>query len=187
MGVAYNTAVRTLLAVALLASPAAAESEQALSLGINLFSSFSAPGEAKMNMAPPAVSPDYGTGLFASYERMIGTDLGLRAEIAGHVFRGGNSEEQSATSYAVLGDAGVVFRFDVLHVVPYAFAGLGAVTSSGGPIDRGLDYVVVVGGGVDWLRSRTRSYALEVRLASFADDITVASIGVRGTHRWGFF
>lgn len=179
--------MRTLLALALLASPAAAENEQALSLGISLFSSFSAPGEAEMNMAPPSVSPDYGTGLFASYERMIGSDIGLRAELVGNVFHGGNSDEQSATSYALLGDAGVVFRFDVLHVVPYAFGGLGVVSASGGPIDRGIDYTVVVGGGIDWLRSRARSYGLELRLASFAGDVTVATIGVRGTQRWGFF
>ncbi|MBA3499945.1 MAG: outer membrane beta-barrel protein [Myxococcota bacterium] len=175
-----------LLLVACWAAPAAAENEQALSLGVG-FASFSAPGEAKMNMAPPSVSPDWGTGLFASYERMIGSDFGLRAALGGNVFRGGNSDKQSETSYALMGDAGLVFRFDVLHFVPYAFAGLGAVQSTGGPIDRGTDYVVVIGGGVDWLQSRKRSYGLEIRLASFAGDVTVATIGLRGTHRWGFF
>ena len=175
-----------LLLVSCWAVPAAAENEQAVSLGAG-FASFSAPGEAMMNMAPPSVSPDWGTGLFASYERMIGSDLGLRASAAGTLFRGGNSEKQSETSYALLGDVGLVFRFDVLHVVPYAFGGLGAVRSTGGPIDRGTDYVVVIGGGVDWLRSRANSYGLEIRLASFAGDVTVATIGLRGTVRWGFF
>lgn len=175
-----------LLVLACHALPAAAENEQALSLGLG-YASFSAPGEATMNMAPPSVSPDWGTGLFASYERMIGSDLGLRVDAGGSVFRGGNTDKQTATSYTVLGDAGLVFRFDVLHVVPYAFAGLGAVWSTGGPIDRGADYVVMIGGGVDWLRSRERSYGLELRLGSFAGDVTVATIGVRGTKRWGFF
>src|SRR5512138_1931279 len=129
-----------------LATPAHAENEQALSLGVSVYASFSAPGEAKMDMAPPSVSPDWGSGLFGSYERMIGSDIGLRGELAGNIFYGGNTAKQSATSYALLGDAGVVFRFDVLNVVPYAFAGVGGVTSTGGPIDRGIDYVVVVGG-----------------------------------------
>jgi hypothetical protein len=78
-----------------------------------------------------------------------------------------------------------VFRFDVLQVVPYLFAGLGGVVSGGGPLDRGADFVLVVGGGVDWLMSRERSIGLEARLASFGGDITVATFGVRGTLRWG--
>lgn len=178
--------MRVLLALLATASPAVADSEQALSLGLG-FASFSAPGEPAMNMAPTTTSPDWGSGLFASYERMIGTDVGFRIDAAGALFRGGNTEMQTTTSRAFLGDAGLVFRFDVLHVVPYAFAGLGVVHSTGGPIDRGVDYLVQIGGGVDWLRSRKRSYGLEVRLASFADDVTFFTIGIRGTQRWGFF
>jgi hypothetical protein len=179
--------VRAIFVLALLTTAAHAENEQALSVGVSLYSSFSAPGEAEMNMAPPSVSPTYGSGVFASYERMLGSDLGLRAELAGNVFFGGNTDKQSSTSYAVLGDVGFVFRFDVLHVVPYAFAGAGGVWSTGGPIDRDIDYLLVVGGGVDWLRSRKRSYGIELRLGSFAGDVTVATIGIRGTQRWGFF
>jgi len=175
-----------LLLVCLTAAPAAAENDRALSLGLG-YASFSAPGEQKADMAPPSVSPDWGSGLSASYERMIGSDLGFRAELAGNLFRGGNTDQQSPMSYALVGDAGLVFRFDVLQFVPYAFAGLGGVASTGGPIDRGIDYVVVIGGGLDWLRSRSRSYGLEVRMASFAGDVTVATIGIRGTQRWGFF
>ena len=91
----------------------------------------------------------------------------------------------SQTSFASLGDAGAVFRFDVLQVVPYLFAGLGGVVSGGGPLDRGADLVLVVGGGVDWLMSRERSIGLEARIASFGGDITVATFGLRGTLRWG--
>jgi opacity protein-like surface antigen len=182
--------VRTLLALLVLAAPvaapAAADSEQAVSLGLG-FASFSAPGEPAMNMAPTTTSPDWGSGLFASYERMIGTDVGLRIDAAGTLFRGGNTEKQTTTSRAFLGDAGLVFRFDILNVVPYAFAGLGVVHSTGGPIDRGVDYLVQIGGGVDWLRSRQRSYGLEIRLASFADDVTFFTVGLRATQRWGFF
>src|SRR5215207_8202577 len=114
-----------------------------------------------MNMAPPSVSPDWGSGLFGSYERMIGSDLGLRFDVAGNFYRGGNTEKQTATSYTGLADAGLVFRFDILKYVPYAFAGLGVVYSTGGPIDRDIDYVVMIGGGLDWLRSRERSYGFE--------------------------
>src|SRR5262249_41364105 len=69
--------------------------------------------------------------------------------------------------------------------VPYLFGGLGGVVSGGGPIDRGADFVLVVGGGVDWLVSRERSLGLEARIASFGGDITVGTCGVRGTVRWG--
>ncbi len=182
---------RALLSVVLVAlgwpaSAARAENEQALSVGVG-YATFSVPGPAVENMAPPAVSPDWGGVVSATYERMIGSDVGLRGELAGSLFRGGNTMKQSPGSYALLGDVGVVFRFDILHVVPYAFGGIGAVTASGGPIDNGRDFVLVVGGGADWLRSRERSYGVEIRLASFAGDITVFTIGLRGTQRWGFF
>lgn len=189
--VAYNDGViRPVLAAGSLlgiaAGPAVAEDERALSFGVGL-ATFSAPGEAMPNMEPPAVSPTGGGVASASFERMIGTDIGLRAELAAGVFRGGNSKKQSATSYALIADAGVVFRFDILEYVPYAFGGLGAVASGGGPIDRDPSLVLVVGGGLDWLRGRTHSYGAELRLASFGGDVTVFTFAVRGTLRWGFF
>ncbi|MBA3818535.1 MAG: hypothetical protein H0X17_06550 [Deltaproteobacteria bacterium] len=174
-------------ALALRPGPAAADAEQAVSAGLG-YATFSAVGEVAMEgMEPPAVSPDGGGAISVAYERMIGSDVGLRGELAGGVFRGGNTAKQTPTSYALLADAGVVFRFDVLNVVPYAFGGLGTVTTGGGPIDSGTHFVLVVGGGADWLRSRSRSYGLEVRLASFGGDVTVVTVGFRATHRWGFF
>lgn len=139
------------------------------------------------NQAPPTLSPDVGGALAVSYEHSVSTDISLRAELAGGVFSGGGTEMQSGTSYALLGDAGVAFRFDVLKYVPYAFGGLGAVAAGGGPIDRRTDFVLVVGGGLDWLQSRERSVGLEARVASFGGDITVVTVGIRGTVRWGFF
>lgn len=165
---------------------AVAENERAISAGLG-YATFSTLGEAMNNMEPPALSPDWGGALSLTYERMIGSDFGLRADLAGGLFRGGNTMKQSRGSYAAIADVGVVFRFDILHVVPYAFGGLGAVASAGGPLDRGANVVLVVGGGLDWLRSRSRSYGLEVRLASFASDVTVVTVGVRATTRWGFF
>lgn len=173
---------------ALPAGAARAESEQAVSVGLG-WATFSALGEAMDNMEPPSLSPAIGGSLAISYERHIGTDFALRAELVGGLFYGGADEEeqQSQTSNALLVDAGAALRFDVLKYVPYVFVGLGAVTTGGGPLDRGTDPVLVVGGGLDWLQSRARSYGLEARIASFGGDVTVVTVGLRGTRRWGYF
>jgi len=178
--------VRSVLVLVLLASPAWAEGERALSAGLS-YATFSVPGKAMGNMSPPTLSPDAGGALSASYERAIGSDFSLRGELAGAVFYGGNSKTQGAVSYAGLVDAGVTFRFDILKYVPYAFGGVGGVFTGGGPIDKGADFVLVVGGGLDWLRSRSESWGIEGRLASFGSDVTVFTLGVRGTVRWGYF
>jgi hypothetical protein len=190
-GVAYNRGVtlaviRAVGLVVLVSGTAQADSERALSVGLG-WATFSVPGEAVGGMAPPSITPDVGGALAVSYEHMIGTDLGLRAELAGGLFYGGGTKDQSKTSYAGLADAGVVFRFDVLKYVPYAFGGLGAVATGGGPIDQGLDLVLAVGGGLDILASRQYSYGFEARLASFGGNVTVFTFGIRGTTRWGFF
>lgn len=176
-------ALVTLLAAG---SVARAEDERALSLGLG-YGTFSVPGRPEDNMEPPALSPTGGGSLAVIHERMIGTDVGLRGEAVGSLFYGGEQKGQSALSFAGLADAGIVFRFDILKYVPYAFAGAGAVWSTGGPIDRGVDFVLVVGGGLDYLRDRHRSYGVELRLASFGGDVTVFTAGLRATQRWGFF
>lgn len=160
--------------------------EQALS-GSAGFATFSAPGTKMGEMVPPQVSPSGGASLAVSYERVIGSDFSLRGELAGGMFFGGNGAGQSSRSYALLADVGGAFRFDIFKYVPYAFAGVGVVGSGGGPIDRGSDLVLVVGGGVDRLWSRKRSAGLEMRIASFGGDVTVVTVGLRGTTRWDFF
>ena len=183
----YNSSVKTyaVLTLLLTAGVAHADGESAVSVSLG-WATFSAQGKPMDRQAPPTLSPDVG-GIFAvSYERSISSDFGVRAELAGGVFYGGAQAMQSKTSFAALGDAGVVYRFDVLKYVPYAFVGLGGVAAGGGPLDRGADFVLVLGGGLDWLVSRERSYGLEARVASFGGDITVATFGVRGTVRWGF-
>ncbi|MEO8706855.1 MAG: hypothetical protein ABI867_42910 [Kofleriaceae bacterium] len=165
---------------------ARADSEQALSLNLG-YATFSVPGEAMPNMPPPSLSPTFGWTLGGSYERALGTDFALRGEVAGGMFFGGEQKDQSSKSYALLVDAGIAFRFDVFKYVPYAFAGVGGVMAGGGPIDRGTDFVIVVGGGLDKLLSRKRSVGAELRIASFGGDITVFTAGFRGTVRWGFF
>lgn len=178
----------TLAAVAVLApsGPARADSDKALSVGLG-WATFSVPGKATGNMPPPSITPDLGGAVSVMYEHMIGTDVGLRGELTGGLFHGGEAKDQSATSIAGLADAGVVFRFDVLKYVPYAFAGLGAVKAGGGPIDGSVQPVLAVGGGLDILASRQHSYGFELRIASFGGDITLVTLGVRGTTRWGYF
>jgi hypothetical protein len=172
--------------VVLLGGAAHAENERALSVGLG-WATFSVPGKQVGNMEPPSITPDVGGALAVTYEHAIGTDVGIRAELAGGVFYGGATKNQSNTAYAGLADAGVVFRFDVLKYVPYAFGGLGVVGAVGGPIDRGVDPVIAIGGGLDILEGRSRSYGFEARLASFGGNVTLFTLGVRGTIRWGYF
>jgi hypothetical protein len=180
--------VRWLALAALLAigGVARADGDRALSLGLG-YATFDVPGPASHNQTPPDLSPDAGGALSVSYEHALSTDLSLRGEAAGGLFDGGNVKKEGALSYAGLVDVGIAFRFDVLKYVPYAFAGVGGVVAGGGPIDVGAQPVLVIGGGLDWLQSRDRSYGVEGRLASFAGDVTVFTLGVRASVRWGYF
>jgi hypothetical protein len=173
------------LGTAAIAGTARADGDQALSASVG-WATFSTTGKAIGRKAAPSLSPDVGGTASAAYEQGFSTDLGVRGELAGGVFYGGEQAGESKASYALLADAGLVFRFDVLKYVPYAFAGVGGVAQTGGPLDRGLDFVLVIGGGVDWLQSREHSLGLEARVASFGGDVTVLTVGVRGTVRWGF-
>lgn len=168
------------------AGTARAENERALSVGVG-WASFSTTGKKVGSMAPPQLAPDIGGALGITYEQAIGTELMLRGELAGGAFYGGADKGESEASYALLADAGAVFRFDVLKYVPYAFVGLGGVATTGGPIARDLAPVLAIGGGLDVLQSRSLSYGLELRLASFGGDVTVVTIGARISHRWGYF
>lgn len=168
------------------ASRAQAEGERALSAGVG-YATFSVPGEAEGNMEPVAVTPTIGGHLAITYEHAIGSDVALRGELAGGLFYGGDTEEQTSMSYAGLADVGIAYRFDVLKYVPYAFGGIGAVATTGGPIGSNLDFVLVIGGGLDILVDRSKSWGFEGRLASFGGDVTIFTFGVRGTTRWGYF
>lgn len=165
-----------------------ADGERAFSVEAG-WATFSTTGKKVGSAAPPALSPDWGGNLALVFERELSSDLMLRAEAAGAFFKGGTQPKQmqTDTSYAGVGDVGLVFRFDVLRDVPYAFGAVGGVMSGGGPIDRGNDFVVVIGGGLDWLETRKRSYGFEAKLASFGGNITVFTVNVRATTRWGFF
>ncbi len=170
----------SIAASALLAAPAA-RADRALSAGAG-WASYSALGPPPMpNRAAPTVTGELGAHLELSYEHGISPEVSLRGELAGAAFL------DDGGAYLALADVGVVYRFDVVKYVPYGFAGLGGVASTGEPIDSELDVVVVLGGGLDILSSRTRSWGIEGRLASFAGETTVFTLGLRGTVRWGFF
>jgi hypothetical protein len=174
------------LLLLLLATPAWAEGERALSVGFS-YATFSTQGKAVGNQAPPTLTPDFGLSLSATYEHAIGSDFSLRGDLGFAGFTGGNTKKQSSLSFAGLIDAGFTYRFDILKYVPYAFGGVGGVFTGGGPIDTGANFVLVVGGGCDWLVSRDRSYGVEAKLASFGSNVTVFTVGLRGTVRWGYF
>ena len=167
-------------------APAHAEGERALSVGLG-WATFSAPGPVAENMEPTVIGTKWGGTLGGSYEHAIGSDFSLRGELAGGVFYGGNDDTQSAMSYAALVDAGATFRFDVLKYVPYAFGGVGGLVTTGGPLDGGTELVLVIGGGLDVLVDRSKSWGIEARLASFGGDVTIFTVSGRVTTRWGYF
>ncbi len=129
-----------------------------------------------------SITPTAGGQLLLSYERGFSEAWSWRVEASGAVYGGGG------TSFGAAAAAGIVYRFDVLKYVPYALIELGGSYLRGGPIPEPvLDPVVQLGGGLDWLRGRDRSYGIEARVASFAGDTTTVALGVRITHRWGYF
>lgn len=164
-------------ALCALARPARADGgESALSATAG-WAGYSLPGEDDKT-----VSSWLGGELGVSYERSFGEALSWRVEAAGAVFY-----HSDGTGWLAMGDAGLVYRFDVLEYVPYAFAGGGAVRVGGGPLPDTTEPVLVLGGGLDVLRGRDRSWGGEVRLAAFAGDVTTITVGLRGTLRWGYF
>jgi hypothetical protein len=127
------------------------------------------------------VSPTIGGMLGATYERGISEALSWRVSVVGGGFSGGG------TTWAAWGAVGAVYRFDVLQYVPYVEVSGGAVLLGGAPLDAGAHPLLELGGGLDWLQDRDRSYGVEVRLGSFAGDTTLLTIGLRATWRWGYF
>jgi hypothetical protein len=178
--------VRIWLTIALCAGTAYADGDQALSVGAGL-ATFSVPAPTKPGKTPVSLAPDVGFTVGGIYEKGFSTDLSLRGEAFGSVYWGGEQKGESSRSMSGLVDGGVLFRFDALKYVPYAFAGVGVAVSGGGPIDTDPSAVVVVGGGLDIQQSRKRSWGAELRIASFAGDVTLVSLNARGSIRWGFF
>jgi hypothetical protein len=163
------------LAIAAAPAPVRAdESAASASLG---WATYSLPGDDDMD-----ITSYLGLQLDLMYERAFSEPLSWRVELGGAIFH-----HEDGTSYLAIGDAGLVYRFDVLTWVPYVFGGVGGVWATGGPLPSTTEPVLMLGGGVDKLFDRDRSAGLEVHLASFAGTVTTFSLAIRGTFRWGYF
>jgi hypothetical protein len=157
-------------------TPAQADGESALSASLG-WATYSLPGDDDMD-----ITSYKGAQLAVMYERAFAEPLSWRIELGGAAFH-----HTDGASLLAVGDLGVVYRFDVLEYVPYAFAGVGAVMAGGGPLPTTTEPILMLGGGLDFLLRRERSWGVELHLASFAGSVTTFSLGVRGTLRWGFF
>jgi hypothetical protein len=139
---------------------------------------FTLPGEEE----DETVAPTAGGLAFVEFERGLSEALSWRVEASGGLYGGGG------VSWSGSAALGIVYRFDVLKYVPYAALEVGGSYVGGGPVPEAvLDPVVLIAGGVDFLKSRTRSWGIEGRLSSFLGDTTLFSLGARYTSRWGFF
>ncbi len=167
-------------ALAGFARSASAETEQAVSVELG-YATYAALGKAMANMEPPTLTPTAGAGMRLAYERALSQEISLRGAVSTGGFVGGG------TTFYGEAAVGATFRFDVLKYVPYAFAEIGILQRGGGQLATGMDPVLCLGGGLDVLSSRSRSWGVEAQLSSFGGSTTVFTIGIRGTHRWGFF
>jgi hypothetical protein len=175
-------------------SARAGEGESALSVGAG-YASYLIPG-----LEDTTAASTVGGYVALEYERTFGEAWSVRADVAGGGFGGGGG------SWMALVDGGVVYRFDVLKYVPYAFATLGVLATGGGPLSGDLDDdgerdcdpglsacaggpepMLAIGGGLDVLRSREASWGIELRASSLVGDTTLLTVGARYTRRWGFF
>ena len=155
----------------------ASEGESALSASLG-GGTFVLPGEEE----DESIGPSGGGVALVSYERGISEALSWRVELSGGLYTGGGLSWSGAAA------GGLVYRFDVLKYVPYALVEVGGSLVGGGPVPEPvLDPVVQIGGGIDFLLGRSRSWGLEARVASFAGDTTIVSVGARYTIRWGYF
>jgi hypothetical protein len=128
------------------------------------------------------IGPTVGGALAVEYERGFAEAFSWRVAGGGGLFgRGGLSGGGWATG-------GLVYRFDVLKYVPYAVGGVGGIVVAGGPLAEAEIWPAVeVGLGLDILTGRTRSWGVEARVVTFPGELLMGTLGIRGTHRWGFF
>ncbi|MCE9575238.1 MAG: hypothetical protein K8W52_18960 [Deltaproteobacteria bacterium] len=153
----------------------AGEGESALSGSLG-WATYATPGKDGMT-----AHPSIGGVAAITYERGISEALSWRVSVAGGGFAGDGG---SGAGWLA---GGLVYRFDVLKYVPYALVGVGGIGLGGGPLPGGFDPLLELGGGLDVLSSRDRSWGVEARLGSFAGNTTIFTIGVRRTWRWGYF
>lgn len=127
------------------------------------------------------LTPTAGAALQATYERGFGDYAAWRAHLGGAIYGGGGVVGSG------LATIGLSYRLDVLRYVPYAAVGVGVLVRGGGPFATGVEPALEVGGGVDVLRGRARSWGVAAAITSFASDTTTLTVTVRSTWRWGYF
>ncbi len=154
----------------------AGDGENAVSGGAG-FATYSTPNEDE----DETLRPTAGAALAATYERGFGDYAAWRVHGAGSIYGGGGLVMSG------LATVGLSYRVDVLRYVPYVAVGVGGIVRSGGPFETGVEPVLELAGGVDWLRGRDRSWGLTAALTGFASDTTTFTIGLRYTRRWGYF
>ena len=155
----------------------AGDGENALSAGVG-YGTFWTDVEDEDETA----SPTAGGVVTATFERGFTDYASWRVRAVGGLYAGGG------TSMTGLATAGLSYRFDVLKYVPYVAVGVGALVRGGGPFDgTDVEPALEIGGGVDWLRSRSRSIGLDVAVTGFAFDTTTLIATLRTTWRWGYF
>lgn len=165
-------------ALGVVATPAAraGDGERAVSLGLG-YATYATPNAA----ADQTLTPTAGAAVAATYERGFGADTAWRADLVLGGYLGGG------TAGSALATIGLSYRVDVLKYVPYLEVGIGALIHAGGPFETGAEPALRLGGGVDWLRGRARSFGVAVAMTSFASDTTTLAVSVRSTWRWGYF
>jgi hypothetical protein len=173
--------VRNVLVSCLVALPAvahASDGESALSGGLGVGTYVMPdPQDEEETIAPTA-----GGVATLTFERGFSEALSYRVEGSGALYGGGG------LSWSAVVAAGVVYRFDVLKYVPYALVELGGVAIGGGPVpETVLDPALQLGGGLDILQSRDRSWGVEAKVASYLTGTTTMSLSLRITRRWGYF
>jgi len=154
----------------------AGDGEQAVSTGLG-YATYAAPDPAGRE----TLTPTGGIELAAGYERGFGEAAGWRVRGTGALYAGGGLAGTGTLTI------GLTYRLDVLRYVPYVAVGVGALVRGGGPLSTQIEPALEITAGVDWLRSRSRSWGIEAGVTGFARDTTTVSVGLRTTWRWGYF
>jgi hypothetical protein len=150
------------------------EGESALSVSASL-AGFSVPDHSPV-----------GGALGFDFERGLTDVVWLRASGGGGGFSDGDS-----IAYAGYSEIGITYVIDVLRYVPYVNLGVGGiylhVDEPGEEFENGFKPLISLGGGVDLLTSRSRSYGVFTRFESFLGRSAFFTLGARASWRWGFF
>jgi hypothetical protein len=108
--------------------------------------------------------------------------LWLRAAVGGGLYSADGQRTAGGS-----GSLGVYYAVDVLRYVPYVVAGVGAFVAGGGAVDAKARLTLEIGVGVEVQESRALSWGIEARLASFASQATVFTVGPRISFKFGYF